>query len=1708
MASIDSSIAGPSDGRRVASPKVQVEVPARAENPAIEDTDTCRICRGESTATDRLHFPCKCSGTIKYVHQECLMEWLAHSRKKYCELCKTHFRFTKLYDPHMPKELPLSVFLKEAFIQTTSLLVLWCRAALVVCVWLFCLPYCMRSMWRTLFWVGDGEWASRMKISIQDAVHAAHSVQGTRLTNLTVPGTARPLNSTVTSIPVYGPFSYQFDIVLRYLQALRFKIKSPVMLLLFNKFFYGSTSENDGYSRVASSNSTLSLLPGQPSLPSSLLSDVKFFRSLTSWPILNKLAIDVVEGQVITLLVFLAFTLIFLIREWVVQQQPILNIGEAGIGEDDMRPPALEAGFDEGEQRAAANERIGRPEPPAANTVDGNADDTLSESGWDAAELNRTKPTQIAETSEQKDARAYRRVMENISKLNLDLYWLQRISEKVKALPVEPKILLSGRHANSVADQLKGLTIDERHQICVDLKSLKSILEAARGSGEAEEDGKLSSPFVFMFREYFTEEEREKLQHNMSEIYASARVTEKLETVGRLREDLIFFIATIGDRPEHVLSSVDSLIDTIAHYQEVEAPMRSKSPIADTETTELALGQTSRLDGDIRFDGKGKGKARAVLVDMETDMMGKGASSRSDTYTELPSEPEKSLIGTRAKQLNANVSDLTQESKASSNDQEERSLMTPNIDDSTVMATVTNTKVAHHSEIIGRENNSGSAVSRSEATVEPERTWLGWMMDCFWGDAAFIQSDDTLPEHTEGGEGELLHDNSELVEMYDPAQRIGEAEGDGEAEAGVDLQPEVNVEPNQQDLPDDGEDLEGLLELIGAHGPIAGLFQNAVVSAILVTSVITCTIWFPYLWGKVFLVFLGNPVTLLLKLPVRFLLAVSDFIADFSLMAGGSVVYWIVQLTLIGLKPLHSTVLLSSVYSQINALADSSKVVALSALRRLNQELSAIFVSPDADMLFLSANAHLALRNVEGALSNNIKLATEFVWGVCHNLSNYGVQDIPRIASIILHRHTDFILRSYRNVPSHVTRLLESISAFDLFSLNSLKSRTSLESNLKEPNWTATDRVVVILTGYTFFALLGALYLKYGKPLSSSANGRKVERILSDVLQQAGGVLKVILIISIEMIIFPLYCGLLLDVALLPLFEDATVRSRVIYTIGSPWKAGFIHWFIGTCYMYHFALFVSMCRKMMRSGVLYFIRDPDDPNFHPVRDVLERSVTTQLRKITFSAIVYGAMIIVSLGGVIWTIYRFFDSLFPIRWTTEPFFEFSIDILLYCFLTPILLKYVHIQEFVHKMFGWWFRRSAKSLRLSHFLFGKRQLDEEGYYLHPPLVIANGQMDADSRSSCDKTRTADKDHDKEKGSFQRTGRFVRAPATDQVRIPKGSQIFVELDGADHPAPEMFENGNHDRSSRGNRAMKTMVVYIPPNFAARIALFICSIWLYAAGLGLTVTVIPLITGRYIFSTVTAESTLMNDIYAYSLGIYMFGGLFYIGKKVKMASRSVTIHDLAYHMNFRGGLCHLKSLIHQATSLLYVYGILLLTAFFLLSLFIEIYILVPLHTIYRPNESHTVHIIQNWTLGFLYGRLIAHYLFQNPDSRPSRVLRAVTGSNYAQPNAWLATRCFALPAALAFTIALVLPYLLSLLTTSTIFAGREDRIKVIVHRMAYPAILLVIFSVWFCFALKRAVGKWRMRIRDEVYLVGERLHNYGEKKARPGPPARIVKR
>ncbi|XP_069099939.1 E3 ubiquitin-protein ligase MARCHF1 isoform X2 [Pleurodeles waltl] len=53
--------------------------------------DICRICHCEGDDESPLITPCRCTGTLCYVHQSCLHQWIKSSDTRCCELCKYDF---------------------------------------------------------------------------------------------------------------------------------------------------------------------------------------------------------------------------------------------------------------------------------------------------------------------------------------------------------------------------------------------------------------------------------------------------------------------------------------------------------------------------------------------------------------------------------------------------------------------------------------------------------------------------------------------------------------------------------------------------------------------------------------------------------------------------------------------------------------------------------------------------------------------------------------------------------------------------------------------------------------------------------------------------------------------------------------------------------------------------------------------------------------------------------------------------------------------------------------------------------------------------------------------------------------------------------------------------------------------------------------------------------------------------------------------------------------------------------------------------------------------------------------------------------------------------------------------------------------------------------------------------------------------------------
>ena len=61
----------------------------------IAEESICRICMEPASKDKELISPCKCSGSVRFIHEDCLKTWLISQEgdidEGKCELCKTEF---------------------------------------------------------------------------------------------------------------------------------------------------------------------------------------------------------------------------------------------------------------------------------------------------------------------------------------------------------------------------------------------------------------------------------------------------------------------------------------------------------------------------------------------------------------------------------------------------------------------------------------------------------------------------------------------------------------------------------------------------------------------------------------------------------------------------------------------------------------------------------------------------------------------------------------------------------------------------------------------------------------------------------------------------------------------------------------------------------------------------------------------------------------------------------------------------------------------------------------------------------------------------------------------------------------------------------------------------------------------------------------------------------------------------------------------------------------------------------------------------------------------------------------------------------------------------------------------------------------------------------------------------------------------------------
>ena len=206
-------------------------------------------------------------------------------------------------------------------------------------------------------------------------------------------------------------------------------------------------------------------------------------------------------------------------------------------------------------------------------------------------------------------------------------------------------------------------------------------------------------------------------------------------------------------------------------------------------------------------------------------------------------------------------------------------------------------------------------------------------------------------------------------------------------------------------------------------------------------------------------------------------------------------------------------------------------------------------------------------------------------------------------------------------------------------------------------------------------------------------------------------VVKVSLLLVIEILAFPVICGWWLDVCSLSLF-DATLKDRQTSYHTSPMASIFMHWLVGMVYVFYFASFVILLREVLRPGVLWFLRNLNDPDFNPIQEMIHLSIARHMRRFCASLVMFGTSILVMLYLPSRIIKKTVPSFLPYQTaqaTESQVDELAMELLLLLVILPAVQDQNHTKEWLKNLIRAWCRVAGYLLDLRSYLFGDLPLE---------------------------------------------------------------------------------------------------------------------------------------------------------------------------------------------------------------------------------------------------------------------------------------------------------------------------------------------------------------------------------------------------------------
>ncbi|XP_078098349.1 E3 ubiquitin-protein ligase MARCHF6 isoform X1 [Mustelus asterias] len=535
-------------------------------------------------------------------------------------------------------------------------------------------------------------------------------------------------------------------------------------------------------------------------------------------------------------------------------------------------------------------------------------------------------------------------------------------------------------------------------------------------------------------------------------------------------------------------------------------------------------------------------------------------------------------------------------------------------------------------------------------------------------------------------------------------------------------------------------------------------------------------------------------------------------------------------------------------------------------------------------------------------------------------------------------------------------------------------------------------------------------------------------------------VVKVSLLVVVEIGVFPLICGWWLDICSLEMF-DATLKDRELSFQSAPGTTMFLHWLVGMVYVFYFASFILLLREVLRPGVLWFLRNLNDPDFNPVQEMIHLPIYRHFRRFILSVIVFGSIVLLML----WLPIRIIKTLLPdflpynvMLYSDAPVSELSLELLLLQVVLPALLEQGHTRQWLKGLVRAWTVTAGYLLDLHSYLLGDQEENENN---------ANQQANNNQQA-------------RNNNAIPVVGEGLHA--AHQAILQQGGPVGFQP----YRKPLQF-----------------------PLRILLLVIFMCVTLLIASLICLT---LPVSAGRWLMSFWTGSAKI-HELYTAACGLYICW----------LTIRAITVlaawmpqgRDVIFQKLKEWSLMIVKTLVVA----LLLAGMVPL----LLGLLFELVIVAPLRV--PLDQTPLFYPWQDWALGVLHAKIIAAITLMGPQWWLKTVIEQVYANGIRNIDLHFIICKLAAPVIAVLLLSLCLPYVIAAGIVPLL--GVTTEMQNLVQRRIYPLLLMVVILMGVLSFQIRQFKRLYEHIKNDKYLVGQRLVNYERRTGKqtmtaPSPP------